>query len=65
MNFSVETIPPFEKEFKKLLKKYPSLTVDLLQLIASLENNPLQGISLGNNFYKIRLAITSKGKEKK
>jgi hypothetical protein len=29
-----------------------------------LEENPTQGISLGRNCYKIRLAITSKGKGK-
>ncbi len=64
MSYSVETIPPFEKEFKKLYKKYPSLKNDLINLIGSLEINPTQGTSLGSNFYKIRLLITSKGKGK-
>ena len=64
MSYSVETMPPFEKEFKKLYKKYPSLKNDLLQLIGSLEINPTQGTSLGSNFYKIRLLISSKGKGK-
>ncbi|MBS4042716.1 MAG: type II toxin-antitoxin system RelE/ParE family toxin [Chitinophagaceae bacterium] len=64
MNFKVETILPFEKEFKKLYKKYPSLKNDLLALIQTLETKPTQGISLGNNFYKIRLAIQSKSKGK-
>jgi hypothetical protein len=33
---------------------------DLLSLIDILEMTPKQGISLGNNFYKVRLSITSK-----
>jgi hypothetical protein len=36
----------------------------LAELIDDLEINPEQGRSLGNNFYKIRLAISSKGKGK-
>ncbi|MDQ3683934.1 MAG: type II toxin-antitoxin system RelE/ParE family toxin, partial [Bacteroidota bacterium] len=31
---------------------------------ANLEENPKQGIPLGNNCYKIRMAIASKGKGK-
>ena len=64
MNFNIRTIPEFEKNFKKLLKKYPSLKVDLGKLITALEKDPLQGTPLGNNFYKIRIIITSKGKGK-
>jgi len=33
-------------------------------LIEELEKNPEKGIPLGNNIYKIRLAIASKGKGK-
>jgi hypothetical protein len=62
MNFEVLTIEPFEKEAARLSKKYPSFKKDLAGLIESLETNPKQGTSLGNNFYKIRLAITSKRK---
>jgi hypothetical protein len=29
-----------------------------------LENNPIQGVALGRNCYKIRFAISSKGKGK-
>ncbi len=64
MSFNVETLPDFEKEARKLSKKYPSLKTDLAALIENLEINPQQGTPLGNNFYKIRLAITSKGKGK-
>jgi hypothetical protein len=64
MNFEVRTIPSFEKEFKRLFKKYPSLKRDLEVLIKLLEVNPHQGIALGKGFYKIRLTITSKSKGK-
>ncbi|HEY6978980.1 MAG TPA: hypothetical protein VH396_21945 [Chitinophagaceae bacterium] len=49
MSYKVETTPPFEKQAKKLTKKYPSLKSDLLQLVESLETNPAQGTLLGNN----------------
>ena len=64
MSYEVLTIPPFEREANKLSRKYPSLKNDLADLIESLENNPKQGHSLGNNFYKVRLLIKSKGKGK-
>lgn len=64
MSYKIQTTPPFERQVKKLAKKYPSLKNDLLLLIESLETNPEQGTSLGNNFYKIRLAIKSKAKGK-
>ena len=56
--------PNFDKEAKALLKKYPSLPDDLELLFESLQHNPVQGTSLGNDCYKIRLAIRSKGKGK-
>jgi len=64
MSYSVLTIPPFDKQAKRLIKKYPSLKTELSQLIASLRADPTQGTSLGNNCYKIRVSIRSKGKGK-
>jgi mRNA-degrading endonuclease RelE of RelBE toxin-antitoxin system len=64
MNYSVIAIPKFRKELKQLAKKYPSLKNDISILFDSLETNPTQGTSIGNNCYKIRLAISSKGKGK-
>ncbi|MEP7167755.1 MAG: type II toxin-antitoxin system RelE/ParE family toxin [Bacteroidota bacterium] len=64
MNYKVYSIPLFDKQAKRLAKKYPSLKNDLDKLIKSLVENPLQGKALGNNFYKIRLAISSKSKGK-
>jgi hypothetical protein len=64
MNCNISTIPLFDRQAKSLAKKYPSLKSDLICLIENLKTDPEQGIPLGNNFYKIRLAITSKGRGK-
>lgn len=62
MSYNISTIPLFDKQAKRLAKKYPSLKKDLEELLKELVINPELGIALGNNFYKIRLAISSKGK---
>ena len=64
MSFSVFTIPPFERQLKRLAKKFPSLKTEYARLVESLENNPTQGASLTNSCYKIRISIASKGKGK-
>ena len=64
MSYKVFSIPLFDKQAKRLAKKYPSLKNDLAGLIESLAKSPEQGKALGNNFYKIRLSVTSKGKGK-
>ena len=65
MNYSVLTTPNFDKEFKRLVKKYPSLKKEILQLAENLSLNPDIGTPLGSNVYKIRIAIASKGKGKR
>ena len=64
MNFKVLITSDFKRDSKPLLKKYKSLKNEILDLITSLEEEPRQGISLGNDCYKIRLPIASKGKGK-
>jgi mRNA-degrading endonuclease RelE of RelBE toxin-antitoxin system len=64
MSYSVIPSEKFKKEFKRLVSKYPSLKNELLELNASLEETPTLGTALGNNTYKIRLAVKSKGKGK-
>jgi mRNA-degrading endonuclease RelE of RelBE toxin-antitoxin system len=54
----------FRLEAKPLLKKFPSLSKDLLRLEGELIKNPKLGTPLGKDVYKIRLKITSKGKGK-
>jgi hypothetical protein len=64
MNYSVKTIPYFDKQAKRLAKKYKSFRQELNDLLDSLEIDPTQGTALGNDCYKIRIAIKSKGKGK-
>ena len=64
MNYSIIPTHRFEKEIKRLIKKFPSLKKEYASLIAKLKINPALGIPLGNNCYKIRLAIASKSKGK-
>jgi mRNA-degrading endonuclease RelE of RelBE toxin-antitoxin system len=64
MSYKIKTIPTFDKQAKRLAKKYKSLKNDLTNLIKDLLNNPEQGFGIGQNCYKIRLPIKSKGKGK-
>jgi len=64
MIYNIIALPPFPKEFKRLAKKFPSLKGEYQELIRELKANPEKGTLLGNNVYKIRLAIASKGRGK-
>ena len=64
MSYKVELSENFKKEAKKLTKKYPSLKVELAELFTELEEAPTTGTPLGNDIYKIRLAVASKNKGK-
>lgn len=60
MSFKIIPTPPFEKELKKLAKKYSSIKKDIASLAVKLLENPKMGTPLGNDCYKIRMSITSK-----
>ncbi|MEO6231038.1 MAG: type II toxin-antitoxin system RelE/ParE family toxin [Ferruginibacter sp.] len=64
MSFSVIPSGKFKKEAKRLIKKFPSLKQELVDLNFTLENEPGAGTPLGSNVFKIRIAIKSKGKGK-
>jgi mRNA-degrading endonuclease RelE of RelBE toxin-antitoxin system len=64
MSYKVKTLDVFEKQAKRLVKKYLSLKTELFQLIQELKENPEQGTSIGKSCFKIRIAIASKGKGK-
>lgn len=64
MSYSINLTDNFKKEAKKLIKKYASLNKELAELFDELQENPFLGTPLGNDIYKIRLAISSKGKGK-
>lgn len=64
MSYNIIAVPEFIKQVKKLGKKYRSIKDDLSTLFEELELNPTLGTPLGDNCYKVRLAIKSKGKGK-
>jgi mRNA-degrading endonuclease RelE of RelBE toxin-antitoxin system len=64
MSYKIIAVPAFKKAIKRLVKKYPSLKNELALLFDKLAINPIQGTALGNNCFKIRIAISSKGKGK-
>lgn len=64
MSYNIIATPQFKKEIKKLAKKFHSLKNEYSKLIEKLQQNPTYGTPIGNNCYKIRLAIASKNKGK-
>ena len=64
MSYSIIATELFERKLKRLAKKYISLKADLLEVLKQLEENPTLGTPIGKDCYKIRVAITSKGKGK-
>lgn len=64
MSLKIEVTDDFKKDFKKLFKKYKSLIQDVNHLKGNLLANPTQGISLGKDCFKIRMAISSKNRGK-
>lgn len=64
MNYEVKSIAVFEKQTKRLIKKYASLKKELLHLVQELKSNPEQGTAIGKSCFKIRIAVAAKGKDK-
>jgi hypothetical protein len=64
MNFDIIATEPFERKLKRLAKKYKSLASDLALVIDELTINPTMGTPIGKDCYKLRIAISSKGKGK-
>jgi mRNA-degrading endonuclease RelE of RelBE toxin-antitoxin system len=64
MSFNIRLSENFKKEAKRLSKKYPSLKNEIDILGKELSQNPTIGIPLGNDVFKIRIAIKSKGRGK-
>ena len=64
MNYDVATIPPFDKQLKRLAKKFPSLKKDFAKLIETLETT----LSRAHHSviivirYALQLALKEKGK---
>lgn len=64
MSFKIKTLPEFDRQFKRLKKKYPSFVTYFLGLLKLIQSNPGSGTDLGRNCFKYRLAIRSKNKGK-
>ena len=64
MSYKIFLTNKFEKELKRLIKKFPSIKHEFATIIDTLIINPQTGTYIGNNCYKIRLSIASKGKGK-
>jgi mRNA-degrading endonuclease RelE of RelBE toxin-antitoxin system len=64
MKFKVIVTENFERKVKRLAKKYRSLKTDLKPVFDQLSDNPNLGTSIGNDCYKIRLSVSSKGRGK-
>ena len=53
----------FEKQAQRLVKKFPLIKGDFLELSKQLKKDPITGNdSLGKNCYKVRMKITGKPK---
>lgn len=61
MSYSIISTHRFEKELKRLVKKFPSLKSEYAGLVEDITENPEKGTFIGNSCFKIRLAIASKG----
>ena len=64
MSYNIISIPHFDKDIKRLVKKHPSIKKDLAALLTELAENPTMGTMITENCYKIRMAVSSKGKGK-
>ena len=64
MSYNVIPTPNFKSQAKRLIKKFPSLKKELSDLSITLSQVPALGTPLGNDTFKIRLAVKSKGKGK-
>lgn len=59
MNCKIETIPRFDKDVKRLKKRFDKIKENLVALVAKLSANPKLGAPLGENIFKIRIPNSS------
>ena len=60
MEYRIKTSKAFDREIKRLSKRYHSMADDYERLLNEIEGNPHLGTDLGGGLRKIRMAITSK-----
>jgi mRNA-degrading endonuclease RelE of RelBE toxin-antitoxin system len=59
-----ETVSLFEKQFKKLAKKYSLIKEDISKFMTDFDNLHSQSTTIKNNLFKARLANSNKNKGK-
>ena len=59
MNYKIDTTPRFEKDVKKLKKKFPKIKDDLVKFVNELSINPELGVNLGDKIFKVRIPNSS------
>lgn len=64
MSYNILLTRRFEKELKRLVKKFPSLRDEYAKLIQEITEDPKTGVFVSNNCYKIRVSVQSKGRGK-
>ena len=64
MSCKIRTSSKFDKDLKKLSKRYSSFRLDIMELATQLAENPFMGTDLGGGARKVRMRIRSKGKGK-
>ena len=64
MEVTVKVSGEFERQAKRLAKKYRTFVDDFTGFLNGIKENPYQGVDLGGGKRKIRMAIASKGKGK-
>lgn len=62
MSCKIRTSSKFDKDLKKLSKRYSSFRLDIMELATQLAENPFMGTDLGGGARKVRMRIRSKGK---
>jgi mRNA-degrading endonuclease RelE of RelBE toxin-antitoxin system len=64
MNYKILSIPEFDRQLKRLSKKFHSLKNEIAELSIILQSNPGYGTPIGQHCFKVRLSIASKAKGK-
>lgn len=64
MNIKILTTKDFDRDFRRLEKRYRSLPDDLRGFIDDLRNQKIVGVELSPTVFKYRMAIKSKGRGK-
>lgn len=64
MRYEIIATPFFQRNIKKLAKRYLSLRKDYDGFLSELRANPQMGIDLGDGLHKIRMRISDKNKGK-